>query len=361
MELDRDRSDRSALRGRIAALAATIVVVASPGAEGAAWLNVPLGTKLPEMTLTSVKGKKVKIGVGSSKALILLYVRPRHARSSSAAKVVDSLVRRYRSHRVKAIAVSVVRGDTAEIKQQTQWLRALQLCYPALLDPKEAFYGKYGIFVHPTAGVVDAKGILRYEYSSYRQGYDIDLERQLKAVLGLGPAPETIKDVDRNEVSPEELSKRRRAKMRRLEHRLRVKRVMTRLTAIRSLLEVTDLDGVAVAFRLWARKLPPPLDARLARLAGSVHTGKEPGKTIKELRQLARDKSVEGNVDLWLGRAQAKQGNTAEAKKHFDACAKLGVVLCRLEAALLVAKTDRKRATELFKEALDQALAGSRD
>lgn len=318
-----------------------------------AWGNVPLGTKIPELTLTSTSGKSVTITAKGSKAMVLLYLRPNHDRSAKALSDMVQIYKRYSDQGLRVMAVSTVRTAVLAMKQL---VKKIGVPFPVLIDSKEQFYGRYGVFIHPTTGVIDATGVLRYEYSSHRKDYTITVERQIRAALGIGPPPDQIVDLDRNAVSVEKRGDQRRAKLLKISQRMELKRARRRFVASRAMLEGGDLKLVFKYYQRWVEKLPLPEDAALAELVPKIWAKQELPALVKKLEPLAAKKPAE--VDRWLGRAQAGAGQLEQARTTFERCSKAGDPSgqCDFELARLVQKTDKARAIALCKRAYKRVL-----
>lgn len=325
------------------------------------WANVPQGAPFPRLSLPAVNGGSVEIALGPARAMCVLYLRPDQERSRQALAELIALHRKYRGQPVAFFAVATATHDGR--RHAAELSARLKPPFPLLLDEKGRLRGLGGLFVYPTTGVVDQAARLRYAYAGHRPDYMITVERQLRALLGVGPPPEQIVDVDRNASSAEQRRAQRTTAMQAALRAKEAERARNRLAATRALLGPQTLQLVLSVYDRWAELLPPPSDARLAGAASRIRArSPDLAGEVALLRRLAGEPALQDPAQLWLGRALAAQGQKAAAIEALSQCATSRPLRgqCAFELARLVAGDDAERAVSLCRRGLQLALEEKR-
>lgn len=327
---------------------ALCALLASTTAGARARAEVQIGAPLPAMRLPSTTGKQVAVSAKGNKALLLIYLRADQERSSKALEELAALHGRYKAKGVGALAVATGLHEGAVAAAKLA--RELKLAFPLLVDGKGTFRDK-GYIVYPTTVVADGGSRVRHVFAGHRAGYAITLERQLRAVLGIGPPPEEIEDRDRNAASVNERREQRLGKLEQMRRRVELKRARRRFKASVNVCDEKNIAAALEIYAAWAALLPPPAEPRLAAAAAKIEAGAR--QAVAALRTLSAEPKLQPEVWLWLGRALARAGETAEAEKVLARCTGKKAALlgqCELELSRLVAGKDAARAVALFKQ-----------
>jgi len=274
----------------------------------------------PILTLPSITGKQLRVTAAAHKALIVLYVRADQARSKKAMRTAQKLFQLYRKKGLGVVAIAT--GRHQGYSNARRIAKMLKVTYPVLIDEDGKLRIKQKMVVYPSAKVVDKTGEVRYRYSGLRPGYAITIERQVKAVLGLGPPPEQIHDMDRRAVTSDKRKTDRRNLLKIMKRRRELITARRRFEATRGLLSKDTLPQVFKLYAKWWRRLPLPEAEALAPIADAIaEGGKASGAQLKALRSLLSSGKVKKEVvQLWLGRALAADKKKAGAKNAFEAC-----------------------------------------
>ena len=276
------------------------------------------------------------------KAMAVIWIRADRVRCKKAVKDLIVLHQRYQKKGLAVVAVATPRHAGSE--RSARLAKKLKLPFPMLVDKDGEFHTAYGPKLYPSTVITNSKMELRYAYSGHRPDYSIAVERQIKAVLGLGPAPETIKDAPRAEGSKDrrksffEIAKRRRQR----------KRAKRRFEAGRQLLSADSLPMIFRQYGNWWKLLDEPANEALHAAAVAVVAGN--GK--KQIPALKKVVKAGGKTlfvaQLWLGRALLAAKKRGDAQKQFEKCAGKAQTLgqCDFELALLAAKKDKAKAVE---------------
>ena len=84
--------------------------------------------------------------------------------------------------------VGVTQMDPAPVEVRA-FLKRFGITYPVVLDPQEKIGSRYRLEGHPTAVLIDRKGIVRFVHSGFLKGDEQLLEDAIQAVLaGKEPA-----------------------------------------------------------------------------------------------------------------------------------------------------------------------------
>lgn len=341
-------------RTLLAISALTLLALCTENSDAAAWDNIPLGSAAPILSLPDLKGKAVRTVAAPAKALIILYFKAGQERSKKALVDLVKLRKDFDRQQLKVIAIAGARHDG--IAKARALVDSLELPFIVLSDPHESYWSQAGLALYPTTGVVDSKGNLRYQYGGHRPDFSITIRRQLKAVLGLGPPPESIKDVDRQEIPPEARRERLRAKMKAMLARREQQRYRDRLIFARSLLHPAGLATVISAYDHWVAATPLPVEPIIRVVAAAISstqpvaTSTQPAAALETLEKFSEQNGPQqAEALLWLGRAHAKREKTSVAIQSFRKCLSLPSPLpqCAFELAKLsVGKSTEKALVE---------------
>ena len=146
-----------------------------------AFRNLKEGESAPDFKLKSLEGKTYSLSDSKGKVDIILYWRTEQDRSLNALKALKELFENLTKQPVRILTITKD-PDTAAIKEVQQ---SLELPFPILRDSREEVYSQFGVFVFPSTAIIDQKGIYRFHYGGYRDGYAEEIEGRVKVFLGL--------------------------------------------------------------------------------------------------------------------------------------------------------------------------------
>lgn len=96
--------------------------------------------------------------------------------------------RRYFEQGLRLLGVTQMDPKVAEVRA---FVKAHNLTYPVVLDPHERVGKRYQLEGHPTAVLIDRRGVVRFVHSGFLKGDERLLEAAIQAVLaGKTPAKE---------------------------------------------------------------------------------------------------------------------------------------------------------------------------
>lgn len=319
-----------------------LVLFCGTTSDAKAWQNVDIGNAIPSMTLLSLGGKPVQIAAHTSRVLCVLYVKAGHKRSEKALVELKKLRAKYSAKELRIIVVANVRHHgRAGVRRL---MKGLKLPFTVLTDDKERFWAEAGLYIFPSTGIIDGKGMLRYEYGGFRADYVIALRRQIDAVLGRGPSPDSIKENDRHEVPPEI---RREQRLERMKRKMQVREAMRyrgRLLAARQLLAAQGVNTILGIYDKWIAAKPLPLEPVMRQVAKPPAEGEVDSGILK--KRAAEAGPRQGQYLFWLGRLQAQRKEWAAAEASFRKCLALdtGLDVCGFELAKILSPKDKVAA-----------------
>lgn len=150
--------------------------------DGNAFRNAEQGTILPNMALKAASGKTGLVLDSTAKVNVFVFVRPRHVHSEAALDILAELVKRFQGREIHYVAVvSDAYGKKAvnDLIRRAKWKTSA-----TLIDKGDVYYGKLGVFLHPSFGIADNRfRLLAYEPFSEINYYQ-RLEAQIEFALG---------------------------------------------------------------------------------------------------------------------------------------------------------------------------------
>jgi len=93
---------------------------------------------------------------------------------------LQRLHRQYFTQGLRLVGVTQMDPKPAEVRA---FLKKHGITYPVVLDPKERIGTKYRLEGHPTAVLIDRRGIVRFVHSGFLKGDEKLLEQAIEAVL----------------------------------------------------------------------------------------------------------------------------------------------------------------------------------
>ncbi len=139
------------------------------------------GTKVDDVELASIAGKKERLFAGNAKATVLLFVRTRHERSAIALKDMAACEQALKGKPVRWAAVISSAEPVADARADA---KAAGVAMPVLVDEGDALYSRLDIRMQPTAVILDAKHQV-VAFEPFRQvEYCEIVKTRIRVVLG---------------------------------------------------------------------------------------------------------------------------------------------------------------------------------
>jgi len=162
--------------------------------------NLEPGSKVPRLTLPTLAGGEADtLGAEGQITVILFWGTDSEGkieRGVELLKTLQSIDERYGD---KGVAVRSVNVDRNNQEFVGQLIKDEGIAVPVLLDEEEELYGTYGLFILPTAAIVDRDGTLNTAVG-YTRRISAHITGQVEVMLGLKTAEELEKDLNPEEV-----------------------------------------------------------------------------------------------------------------------------------------------------------------
>jgi tetratricopeptide (TPR) repeat protein len=168
---------RFAVRGILLGL---VVWGARPTA-GRAFANVAVGEVVEDAELRTLDGGKASLVAKGAKANVVVFFRPHQEHSTDALKELAACQKDLEGKPVHWVAVVSSSWAPAETRAA---VAETGIRMPVLVDDGDALYGRLGVRLHPTVGVLDA-GRRLAAYEPFRQiNYCDRVKARIRLVLG---------------------------------------------------------------------------------------------------------------------------------------------------------------------------------
>ena len=93
---------------------------------------------------------------------------------------LQRLHRKYFPRGLRLLGVTQMDPTVSEVRA---FVKGHGLTYPAVLDPHERVGKRYQLEGHPTAVLIDRRGVVRFVHSGFLKGDEVILEAAIQAVL----------------------------------------------------------------------------------------------------------------------------------------------------------------------------------
>ena len=145
-----------------------------------AFAYLAIGDQVPELTLPGLTGGTVDL-VTATACSVFVFFRPGQENSERVLTQVSELAKRHADKSIHWIGIVSSTYPAADVQALAQ---AVGLTIPIGVDKGDALYGKLGVILHPSVGVVDRAHRL-VAYQPFRKvGFADMLEAQVRRVLG---------------------------------------------------------------------------------------------------------------------------------------------------------------------------------
>jgi Tfp pilus assembly protein PilF len=144
--------------------------------------NLKEGEPAPDFELKDLYGNVYSLSKLKGKVVLILYWRVGQERPLKALQELKILSENFIDQPLQILTIT---KDTKEKSQIKDIRKSLELPFPVLLDRNDKVYSDFGVFVFPSTALIDKKGVYRYHYGGFRDGYKSELSRQIRLMLGL--------------------------------------------------------------------------------------------------------------------------------------------------------------------------------
>jgi tetratricopeptide (TPR) repeat protein len=168
-------------RRAVRMILAVLLVVAARPLAGRAFANVAVGDTVEDAEFRTLDGGRHRLVAKGALANVLVFFRPQQDHSLDALKDLAALERELAGKPVHFVAV-VSDGWTPEEVRATVAEAGIRM--PVLVDEGDALYGRLGVRLHPSVGILDARRRLA-AYEPFRQiNYADRVRARIRLVLG---------------------------------------------------------------------------------------------------------------------------------------------------------------------------------
>jgi tetratricopeptide (TPR) repeat protein len=158
-----------------------LLVLAARPLAGRAFANVEVGDPVEESELPTLDGTRHPLVAKGAKASVVIFFRPGQDHSEDTLRQLAALEREFAANPVRWVAVV---SDSWPADEVRRFVAATGVKMPVLVDVGDALYGRLGVRLHPSIGIVDAKGRL-VAYEPFRQiNYAERVAGRIRMALG---------------------------------------------------------------------------------------------------------------------------------------------------------------------------------
>jgi tetratricopeptide (TPR) repeat protein len=290
-------------RGLFAAgLFCIILLVGLPDCWG--FRHLKEGEPVPDFKLNDLDGNAHSLSRAKGKAVLVLYWRVGQERSLMALKELKTISKNFTGQPLQILAIT---KDTYKKIQLIELIKSLDLPFPVLLDTEARVYSEFGVFVFPSAALIDKKGIYRFHYGGFREGYQDELSGQIKLLLGL--------------ITEEELKNKKQPNGSELTE---TKKKALRHIRMGKKLQDKGMDDKARLEFEKAVELDPDNPKAHTALGFSLIARKETGQALESFQKALEMNPRSTDAKMGLGSAYRLQGDTDKALEIYES----GIRLC---------------------------------
>lgn len=169
---------RFAVRGILLGL---VVVWGARPIAGRAFANVAVGEVVEDAELRTIDGGRASLFAKGAKADVVVFFRPQQEHSTDALRELAACQRELAGKPVHWVGVVSSSWAPAEVRAV---VTETGIRMPVLVDEGDALYGRFGVRLHPTVGVLDESRRLA-AYEPFRQiNYCERVKARIRLVLG---------------------------------------------------------------------------------------------------------------------------------------------------------------------------------
>lgn len=184
----------------IIALLAVLLLPFAPASSAFPLRTLEVGGYVPDYVLPSVSGGEMHVLGPKGNITVLVFwstdTEAKQTRAFDLLRTLQLIEDRYAGQKVTVCSVNFDKGKREYLKDL---LEARGVTVPVLLDEREVVYGAYGLFVFPTAAIVDRDGTLKLAVG-YTHDIHLRILGTLDVLLGLRTDEQLEKDLHPEEI-----------------------------------------------------------------------------------------------------------------------------------------------------------------
>jgi peroxiredoxin len=137
------------------------------------------GNRMPEVAAVDLAGKRIDRKALEGKVVLIDFWA---SWCAPCKQELPQLERLYRKHKDKGLVVIGVNVDS-DVAKARALAAELKLSFPVVHDGDHKVAGRFEPPRMPSSYLVDRKGVVRYVHAGFRAGDEVEIEKQLKALL----------------------------------------------------------------------------------------------------------------------------------------------------------------------------------
>ncbi len=141
--------------------------------------DIPLSGKAADFTLPSNQGKPLKLSDFRGDVVMLNFWASWCGPCRQEMPLLDDLQKRFKKIGFTVLGVNIDE-DVADAKGL---LKEISVTFPVVFDSKSKISEIYQLDSMPTTVMIDRKGNKRFLHRGYKPGFEVDYERQIRALL----------------------------------------------------------------------------------------------------------------------------------------------------------------------------------
>lgn len=142
-------------------------------------LALDSGTRLPEIGLKDLSGRKVDVASLRGKVVIVDFLASWCAPCKQELPVLEKLYKKYQGQGLVVVGVSV----DEELSNLKGLLKQIRVSFPVVHDQAKVVADRFEPPKMPSSYIVDRKGIVRHVQAGFRNSDAADMEAKVKALL----------------------------------------------------------------------------------------------------------------------------------------------------------------------------------
>jgi peroxiredoxin len=160
---------------RLTRRAATLVALTAPLALRDAWA----AASAPDFTLRGTEGKNLRLAEQRGQVVMVNFWATWCAPCRVEMPHLNKIYDRYRSSGFLLLGVNVDQDPLKASTAATQW----GIRFPVLFDAEKKVVKAYDVSAMPTTVIVDRDGAMRHVHRGYRDGYELQYDKQVRELL----------------------------------------------------------------------------------------------------------------------------------------------------------------------------------
>lgn len=133
----------------------------------------------PDFTLKSQSEKNIKLSEYRGQVVLVNFLASYCAPCRQEMPLLDQLYKKYKSLGFVVLGVNI----DEDINQARAMLKEIPVNFPVVFDDKNNVAKMYNLQGMPSTFILDRNGKLRYMHKSYLPGFEIEYDKQVRALL----------------------------------------------------------------------------------------------------------------------------------------------------------------------------------